>query len=268
MSAPDIHKLFDMTGRVVLVTGGSRGLGMAMGRGFAAAGATVVLSSRKLEACEESATAIRADGGDACAIACHMGETAQVRALVDETVARFGRLDVLVNTAANPLRFGIGDATETAWDKSHDVNLRGPLFLMQAALPYLRESPSATNPATGGASIINVLSVGGFYGTPGQIAYGSAKAALWHLTRSAAKEFAPYRIRVNAIAPGWIETDMTAPVRTPDFKAMHDEVMARTPAGRWGQSEEVAGTAVYLASRASQFVTGETIRVDGGYAIR
>ena len=260
MSAPDIHKLFDMTGRVVLVTGGSRGLGMAMGRGLAAAGATVVLSSRKLEACEDSATAIRADGGDACAIACHMGETAQVRALVDETVARFGRLDVLVNNAANPLRFGIGDATETAWDKSHDVNLRGPLFLMQAALPYLRESPSATNPATGGASIINVLSVGGFYGTPGQIAYGSAKAALWHLTRSAAKEFAPYRIRVNAIAPGPFGTHMVTS-GGPEFM---ERTAAITAQKRLADPDEIIGPALLLASDAGSFVTGSCITVDGG----
>ncbi len=260
MSAPDVHKLFDMTGRVVLVTGGSRGLGMAMGRGFAAAGAKVVLSSRKLDACEESAVAIRAEGGDACAVACHMGDTAQVRALVDETVARYGRLDVLVNNAANPLRFGIGDATEAAWDKSHDVNLRGPLFLMQAALPHLRESPSATDPAAGGASIINVLSVGGFYGTPGQIAYGSAKAALWHLTRSAAKEFAAARIRVNAIAPGPFGTYMVTS-GGPEFMERTASVTAQK---RLADPDEIIGPALLLASDAGSFITGSCITVDGG----
>jgi len=116
--------------------------------------------------------------------------------------------------------------------------------------------------------IINLGSMYSYFGSGFIPSYSAAKGAIIQLTKSMAIELAPHNIQVNAIAPGWIETDMTAPVRTPDFKAMHDEVMARTPAGRWGQSEEVAGTAVYLASRASQFVTGETIRVDGGYAIR
>jgi len=260
MTAPDLQQLFDMTDRVVLVTGGSRGLGMSMGRGFAAAGASVVLSSRKLDACEEAAAAIRADGGDAVAVGCHMGEVAQVRALVDEVVARYGRLDALVNNAANPLRFGVTDATEVAWDKSHDVNLRGPLFLMQAALPHLRSSPSATDPARGGAAIINVLSVGGFYCTPDQIAYGSAKAALWHLTRSAAKEFAPHRIRVNAIAPGPFGTYMVT--------SGGDEFMERTASitaqKRLADPDEIIGPALMLASDAGSFVTGSCVTVDGG----
>jgi NAD(P)-dependent dehydrogenase (short-subunit alcohol dehydrogenase family) len=260
MTAPDLRQLFDLTDRVVLVTGGSRGLGMSMGRGFAAAGARVVVSSRKGDACEDSAAAIRADGGDAIAIACHMGEVSQVRALVDATVAHYGRLDVLVNNAANPLRFGVTDATEVAWDKSHDVNLRGPLFLMQAALPHLRDAPSATDVSLGGASIINVLSVGGFYGTPGQIGYGSAKAALWHLTRSAAKEFAPHRIRVNAIAPGPFATSMVT--------SGGEEFMARTASitaqKRLAEPDEIIGPALLLASDAGSFMTGACITVDGG----
>jgi NAD(P)-dependent dehydrogenase (short-subunit alcohol dehydrogenase family) len=260
MTAPDLQKLFDMTDRVVLITGGSRGLGMSMGRGFAAAGAKVVLSSRKLEACEEAAAAIGADGGDATAIACHMGEVEQVRALVEDTVALHGRLDVVVNNAANPLRFGITDATEVAWDKSHDVNLRGPLFLMQAALPHLKASPSATDPDKGGAAIVNVLSVGGFYGTPGQIAYGSAKAALWHLTRSAAKEFAPHRIRVNAIAPGPFATYMVT--------SGGDDFMERTASitaqKRLADPDEIIGPALLLGSDAGSFVTGSCVTVDGG----
>ena len=233
---------------------------MSMGRGFAAAGAKVVLSSRKLDACEEAAAAIRADGGDAHAIACHMGEVTQVRALVDETASLHGRLDVLVNNAANPLRFGVADATEVAWDKSHDVNLRGPLFLMQAAMAHLRDSPSATDPAHGGAAIINVLSVGGFYGTPGQIAYGSAKAALWHLTRSAAKEFAPMRIRVNAIAPGPFGTLMV----TSGGEDFMQRTASITAQKRLADPDEIIGPALLLASDAGSFLTGSCITVDGG----
>ena len=260
MTSPDLSKLFDMSDRVVLVTGASRGLGMSMGRGFASAGARVVLSSRKLDACEKAAAGIRDDGGDACAIACHMGEVAQVRSLVDETIARYGRLDVLVNNAANPLRSSISDATEITWDKSHDVNLRGPLFLMQAALPHLRQSPSATDPSRGGASIINVLSVGGFYGTPGQIGYGSAKAALWHLTRSAAKEFAPTRIRVNAIAPGPFGTHMV----TSGGEEFMQRTASITAQKRLADPDEIIGPALLLASDAGSVVTGTCITVDGG----
>lgn len=260
MTAPDLQRLFDLSERVVLITGGSRGLGASMGRGFAAAGATVVLSSRKLDACEEAANDIRDEGGEASAIACHMGDVAQVRALVDETVARYGRLDVLVNNAANPLRFGVTDATEASWDKSHDVNLRGPVFLMQAALPHLKASPSATDPSCGGASIINVLSVGGFYGTPGQIAYGSAKAALWHLTRSAAKEFAPHRIRVNAIAPGPFATYMV----TSGGEEFMERTASITAQKRLADPDEIIGPALLLASDAGSYLTGSCITVDGG----
>jgi NAD(P)-dependent dehydrogenase (short-subunit alcohol dehydrogenase family) len=260
MTAPDLFRLFDLRERVVLITGGSRGLGLSMGRGFAAAGAKVVLSSRKADACEEAADAIRADGGDAVGVACHMGDLDQVRALVATTAERYGRLDVLVNNAANPLRFGVSDATEAAWDKSHDTNLRGPLFLMQAALAHLRVSPSATDPALGGASIINVLSVGGFYGTPSQIAYGSAKAALWHLTRSAAKEFAPMRVRVNALAPGPFGTDMVTS-GGPDFM---ERTAAVTLQKRLAAPDEIIGPALLLASDAGSFMTGTCVTVDGG----
>ncbi len=246
MTAPDLQQLFDMTDRVVLITGASRGLGMSMGRGFAAAGAKVVLSSRRLEACEEAAAAIAADGGDATAMA--------------DTVALHGRLDVVVNNAANPLRFGVTDATELAWDKSHDVNLRGPLFLMQAALAHLKVAPSATDPRRGGAAIINVLSVGGFYGTPSQIAYGSAKAALWHLTRSAAKELAPHRIRVNAIAPGPFGTYMV----TSGGEEFMERTASITAQKRLAAPDEIIGPALLLASDAGSFITGSCITVDGG----
>lgn len=260
MAAPDVQALFDLTDRVALITGGSRGLGLAMGRGFAAAGAQVVLSSRKADACEDAAAMIRSEGGDATAVPCHMGEVDQVQALVAQTVERYGRLDIVVNNAANPLRFGIGDATEMAWDKSHDVNLKGPLFLMQTALPHLRNSPSAANESFGGASIINVLSVGGFYGTPGQVAYGSAKAALWHMTRSAAKEFAGDRIRVNAIAPGPFATYMV----TSGGEEFMERTASITAQNRLGDPDEIIGPALMLAGDAGAFMTGSCVTVDGG----
>jgi NAD(P)-dependent dehydrogenase (short-subunit alcohol dehydrogenase family) len=249
---PSPASLFDLSGRVALITGGSRGLGLAMALGFAAAGAKVVVSSRKLSACEEAADAVGAAGGEALPVACHMADLGQVEALVAATVDRFGRLDVLVNNAANPLKQPIGELTEDAWDKSWGVNLKGPVFLVQSCVPWLERSP--------GASVINVLSVGGFMGTEQQIAYGGAKAALWQFTRSAAHGLARKGIRVNAIAPGPFATQMVT--------SGGEEFMARNAAktllGRLGSPGEIVGPALFLASDASSFVTGSCLTVDGG----
>src|SRR5690606_25955679 len=151
-----------------------RGLGLSMARGFAAAGAKVVVSSRKADACEDAAAEIRTEGGDATAVPCHMGDVAQIHALVERTVEQHGRLDIVVNNAANPLKQSLDELTEAGWDKSQAVNVRGPVFLMQAALPHLRHSD--------GASVINVLSVAAFGGSPTQLSYGASKAALLNLT--------------------------------------------------------------------------------------
>ena len=179
MTAPNIQGLFDLSERVVLITGGSRGLGMTMGRGFAAAGAKVVLSSRKLDACEEAASVIRAEGGDAVAIACHMGEVTQVRSLVESAVEHYGRLDVVGEQRREPRSVsGVTDATEAAWDKSHDANLRGPLFLMQGRPPSPARFPIGQERGIGRrVDHQRAVRSARFYGTPGQIAYGSAKAA-------------------------------------------------------------------------------------------
>jgi NAD(P)-dependent dehydrogenase (short-subunit alcohol dehydrogenase family) len=252
VSAPDISQLFDMTGRVAIVTGGSRGLGLAIARGFAAAGAKVVLASRKLDSCEEAAAIVRSEGGDALAVACHMGELDQVTALVARAADHYGRIDCVVNNAASPLRFTVRAAEEAAWDKSMDVNLKGPVFLMQAALPHLSRSDCAT--------IINVLSVGGLRGSLSRLGYGSAKAALLHATRSAAKELAPLGIRVNALAPGPFATRML----TTGSPELQDSAAAGTLLRRVADPEEIIGAALFLATRASSFVTGAVMVIDGG----
>ncbi|MCU0274129.1 MAG: glucose 1-dehydrogenase [Acidimicrobiales bacterium] len=243
---------FDLTGRVALITGGSRGLGRSMALGFAEAGAKVVVSSRKLDACEETAAAVEAAGGEALAVACHMGDLTQVEALVAAATQRFGRLDILVNNAANPLKQPIGQLTEDAWDKSWGVNLKGPVFLLQACVPWLEQAPAA--------SVINILSVGAFQGTEAQIAYSGAKSALWQFTRSAAVGLARKGIRVNAIAPGPFATYMVT--------SGGEEFMARNAAktllGRLGDPDEIVGPALFLASDASSFVTGSCLTVDGG----
>jgi NAD(P)-dependent dehydrogenase (short-subunit alcohol dehydrogenase family) len=251
-SAPLISELFDMSGRVAIVTGGSRGLGLSIARGFAAAGAHVVITSRKLEACEAAASRVEAEGGSALPLACHMGEPDQIRDLVARTLAHYGRLDCVVNNAASALRFSLESLEESGWEKSLAVNLRGPLLLMQAALEPLSRSDSAT--------IINILSVGGLRGSMSLLGYGSAKAALQHATQSAASELAARGIRVNALAPGPFATRMLQ-AGGPEFE---DESASKTLMKRVADPDEIIGPALFLATPASSFVTGEVLVVDGG----
>lgn len=257
-SLPDLKGLFDLSGRVALVTGSSRGLGYEMARGFAAAGARVIVSSRKGDDCEVAAQAIRDAGGDATAIPAHVGELAAVEALVERIGSEFGQLGILVNNAGAALPYSIDDATPALFEKSFAVNTRGPLFLAQALKPLLAASPAAK---AGGASIINVLTVGAFFGTATQIGYGASKAALWQITRSLAKALAADGIRVNAIAPGPMATRMV----TSGGAALMDKSAAGTAQKRIADPAEIIGPALLLASDAGSFVTGAVIPVDGGW---
>jgi NAD(P)-dependent dehydrogenase (short-subunit alcohol dehydrogenase family) len=252
MVAPDVASLFSLRGRVAVVTGGTRGLGLSIARGFAAAGAQVVVASRSADACAEAAAVIRADGGDALGVACHLGEPAQIDALVEATVARFGRLDCVVNNAATPLRTSLTDFDMGLWRRSLDVNLTGPLLLVRAALPHLDASDSAT--------VINVLSVGGLRGSMSLLGYGSAKAALRHATEVLAAELAPRGIRVNAIAPGPFATKML----TSGDASLPDTAAAGTLLRRVAEPDEIIGAALFLATAASSYVTGAVLLVDGG----
>lgn len=256
MDSKRFDELFRLDGRVAVVTGGSRGIGLSIAETFALAGAKVVISSRKSEACDEAARGIRERGGEALAVAAHMGELDRLEALVSATLDRWGRLDIVVNNAANPLALPFGQVTPEAWQKSQDVNLRGPVFLMQYALPALTESPCA--------AIVNVASAGAYLFSAGTHMYAAAKAGLLAYTRALASELASREIRVNAIAPGTVDTDMVR--NTPPA---HQEVMARASLqGRAAHPDEVAGLALYLASDASSFVTGATVNVDGGLVPR
>jgi NAD(P)-dependent dehydrogenase (short-subunit alcohol dehydrogenase family) len=250
----DARAQFDLDGRVAVITGGSRGLGRAIAEGFASAGAKVVIASRKAEVCEEVAQAIRDDGGDALAVATHVGRVEELTRLVDATVGRFGRLDILVNNAANPLGGMLTDLTELAFEKSYAVNVKGPLFLSAAALDHLS--------ASGHGVIINVITAGAF--NPGESLglYCSGKAAVWNLTRVMAKEWASRGVRVNALAPGPFETDMMAATYAiPEF---HSAIVQSTLLKRIATPDEIVGAALFLASDASSYMTGSVLPVDGG----
>jgi NAD(P)-dependent dehydrogenase (short-subunit alcohol dehydrogenase family) len=257
-SLPDLKSLFSLGGRTALITGSSRGLGFEMARGFAAAGARVIISSRKADDCEAAAEAIRQAGGDALAIPAHVGDMDAIAALAEGIKTRCGQLDILVNNAGAALPYGIDEATPALFDKSYAVNARGPLFLTQALRPLLAASPAAQ---AGGASIINILTVGAFFGTSSQIGYSSSKAALWQITRSLANALAADRIRVNAIAPGPMATRMV----TSGGEALMEKSAAGTLQKRVADPAEIIGPALMLASDAGSFVTGAMLAVDGGW---
>lgn len=252
MKRSEVLGRFDLTDRVVIVTGGSRGIGRAAAMGFAALGAKVVIASRKADACIEVARDIAAQGGSAVAVPTHMGDLDAISHLIEATVEAFGGVDVLVNNAANALTEPIGGITPEAFAKSIDVNLRGPLFCVQAALPYLE--------ASGRGVVVNLVSVGIYTSGQGMALYLAGKNALEMLTRTMAAELAPRGIRVNALCPGVIDTDMVRnnPPEVQQF------MLAGQAMGRMGRPEELVPAFAFLASDASSFMTGQTLVIDGG----
>ena len=211
MDQAKLRSLFDLSGRVAIVTGGTRGIGRAVAEGFVAAGAKVVVASRKADACAETEAHLVGMGGEALAIPMHMGDLDALPVLVERTVDRFGRIDIVVNNAANALAQPVGQFTADAWDKSFYVNLRGPVFLMQEALPHLEASPCA--------SVVNVISAGAFLFSAPVAMYAAAKAALMSFTRSMAADFAPAasastRSRREPSTPTWCATPAPRPPRT------------------------------------------------------
>ena len=253
----DVGGLFDLSGRVAIVTGSTKGIGRAMVEGLAAAGATVVVSSRKQDACDQVAAEVaQATGSTAVGMACHVGDWDAVGRFVTDVQARFGRIDVLVNNAGtNPARIGPTDMTLEFWRKVFAVNVEGPLRTGQLVAPIMRDQ--------GGGSIVNIASMAGYSGGASICAYAASKAALINLTKSQAQEWADWKVRVNALAPGPFTSEMMegAEKRSPGFIEM---VASGTLQKRVAQPAEIVGPVLYLASDASSFVTGDEISVSGG----
>lgn len=247
--------LFNLSGKVSLVTGASRGIGLAIAETFSKANAKVVLSSRNQEDLDKAAQKINAAGGDALPVAAHAGDPEAVNALVKKTMDTFGGIDILVNNAGTNPHFGpILTADESHWDKILDVNLKGYFRMIKACVSSMRER--------GGGKIINMASVSGLRASPGIGIYGVSKAGVLMLTKTLAVELAKDHIQVNAIAPGLIKTRFSRALwENPEVRK---SVLGDIPQGRVGLPEEVAGMALYLASEASSFTTGGVFVVDGG----
>ncbi|MGD0481831.1 MAG: glucose 1-dehydrogenase [Terracidiphilus sp.] len=251
-------ELFDLSGRVAVVTGGNGGIGRGIALGLAEAGASVAVLGRNEEKNRRVLSELKAIGIASMAVSVDMTDRAGLEPALNKVESELGGIGILVNNAGNvSLSGGVLNEKPEDWDSVIETQLNAVFLLSKLAAGSMLTRKAG--------KIINIGSMYSFFGSGLIPSYSAAKGAIIQLTKSMAIELAPHNIQVNAIAPGWIETDMTAPVKT---MPLNDEILARTPAGRWGQAEEIAGTAVYLASRASDFVTGETIRVDGGYAIR
>ena len=245
--------LFDLTGRVAVVTGGNGGIGRGIALGMAQAGASVAILGRNEEKNQKVFSELKAIGVHSLSVKVDLTDRAALEPAMNKVVSELGGIDILVNNAGNvSLSGGILNEKPEDWDKVIETQLNAVFLLSKLAAPSMISRR--------GGKIINIGSMYSFFGSGLIPSYSAAKGAIIQLTKSMAIELAPHNIQVNAIAPGWIETDMTAPV--------HSMIILRTPAGRFGEPEEIAGTAVYLASHASDFVTGDTIRVDGGFAIR
>ena len=248
---------FDLTGKVALITGSSRGIGEAIARAMASHGARVVVSSRSAEACRAVADDINARIGRAAAvaIACHIGRKRELEALVRETLAQLGTIDILVlNAAVNPFYGSLSDIPDSAFDKILDCNIRANHWLCQLVLPAMRERRSG--------AIVIISSIAGLHGQRALGTYGLSKAADMQLARNVAAEFGSYNIRANSIAPGLIKTDFSRALWS-DPRLL-GEAAERIALHRIGAPEDVAGAAVFLASEAARYITAQTLVIDGG----
>jgi 2-dehydro-3-deoxy-D-gluconate 5-dehydrogenase len=248
--------LFDLKGRVAVVTGGNGGIGLGMARGLARAGAAVVVAARDREKSEQAVAEL---GAEAVAVPVDVAQEQSIKDLVATVLDRFGRLDILINNAGINIRKPPQDLTLEEWRQVLDTNLTSAFLASREVYPVMARQ--------GGGKIINIGSMMSIFGAAFVTAYGPSKGGIVQLTRVCATAWARDNIQVNAVLPGWIDTDLTTRARQ-EVQGLHERVLARTPAGRWGVIDDMSGIAVFLASPASDFVTGTAIPVDGGYSIQ
>jgi len=250
--------MFRLDGKVALVTGGNGGIGLGMARGMAQAGATVLIVGRDAEKSRGAAQELKEQGLAADALAADVTDEAAVAALFDEAVQRHGRLDILVNNAGTNIRRPVQELSLADWNTVMDTNLTSAFLCSRSAWPHLK--------AAGGGKVINIGSMMSIFGAAYAPAYAASKGGIVQFTRSLATAWAADNIQANAVLPGWIDTELTQKARE-QVDGLHQRVLARTPAGRWGAPGDLAGIAVFLASSASDFITGTAIPVDGGYSV-
>ena len=250
---------FDLTGRVAIVTGGNGGLGLGMARGLARAGAEIAIAARDETKSQAAVTELSALTSRCRFYALQASSADSCRTMIDQVIGDFGRCDILINNAGMNIRKLPEQLAEHEWREVIDTNLGGAMFCAQAVHPHMK--------AAGRGKIVNIGSMYSVFGAPTVVAYGASKGGLVALTRSLACAWAPDNIQVNAILPGWLDTDLTRRARQ-QVDGLHDYVLSRTPAGRWGEPDDMAGAAVFLSSRAADFITGTTLAIDGGYSAR
>ena len=249
---------FDLKGKVAIVTGGNGGIGLGMARGLAEAGARIVIAARNQEKSTAAVGAIKAAGGEAMTVALEAASESSIQAMVDATLKAYGRIDILVANAGINIRKTPELLDLEDWRTVVDTNLTGPFLTCKACYPAMK--------AVGGGKIIVIGSMSSIFGLPFAPAYSATKGGIVQMARSMATAWAKDNIQVNALLPGWIDTDLTKSARQ-QISGLNERVVARTPAGRWGDPVDFAGVAVFLSSSASDFVTGTAIPIDGGYSI-
>ena len=251
--------MFNLHGKVAIVTGGNGGIGKSIARGLASVGANVVIAARnEIKTTETVREIYEKFGTQVIGVRVDLQQEEQIRDLAAKTLETFGCIDILVNNAGTNIRKFPQDYKVAEWDEMLDTNLKGAFLCSQATYPAMK--------TVGGGKIINIGSMTSIFGGAKLAPYGSSKGGIVQLTRSLAVAWAPDNIQVNAILPGWINTDLTRQARK-DIPELEEHVINRTPVGRWGEPDELAGTAIFLASRAANFVTGVALPVDGGFSV-
>ena len=255
MSSPSS---FDLTGRVAIVTGGNGGIGLGMAKGLARAGAAIVIAARDQKKSAAAAEELQKIGARVATVEVDVQDKASVERMVQAALDRFQRIDILLANAGINIRKAPQDYTPEEWQTVLDVNLNGPFYCAQAVYPAMKKQ--------GGGKIITTGSMTSIFGVPFAPAYSTSKGGIVQMSKSLATAWAKDNIQVNCILPGWIDTDLTKAARK-QVEGLHDRVVARTPAGRWGDPEDFAGVAVFLSSKASDFITGVALPIDGGYSV-